>query len=106
MEILINLHVQDADDKLREPTDEEIAAEAQASVQPQPPSVTVSLSDVETLAPSERDQFLQKYFGIRGAPPEELAQLEQQKHAMEMDKASLKVMKSPGENQPPAKQAA
>lgn len=104
VEQLKSMDVPDADEKLREPTDEEIAAEAQASVQPQPPSVTVRLADIDVLAPSERDQFLRQFFGIQGASPEELAQLEQQKHAMKMDEASLKLLKSP--NEQPTEQVA
>jgi hypothetical protein len=63
------LDVQDADERLDEPTDAEVAQEQQgAAAQPQQKgpseSITARLSDFQ---PGERSQVLQKYFGIQPA---------------------------------------
>jgi hypothetical protein len=96
VEILTAYRIQDADDKLPEPTEDELAAEANAPTQ-EPPKVSVSLNDIPALPPSVQDALLQKYYGVRGAPPEEIAMMEAQKHAQEIEKASLKVLPKPGE---------
>lgn len=73
--ILRSYDVPDADTILREPTDEEIAAEAQAQQMagvPETERMTLNLKD---LIGSEREQGLAK-FGITAASPEEIAQAE------------------------------
>lgn len=70
------LEVADADTVLDEPTPEDIAAEQQAQQQAKEPpkeSLSIKLSDLGTLAPSERAAALQ-LFGIQAAPPEEVQQ--------------------------------
>lgn len=100
VEVLKGYSVQDADQKLRAPTDAEIAAEADGdNIEEAPLSVSISLSDLKNLAPSERAQILEKYYGVQGAPPEELQQMQAQEQAFEMEKASLKVVPKPGEGQ-------
>jgi hypothetical protein len=79
LNLLKDYDVPDADEVLTEPTAEEIAAEAQAASngQPEPVRATLSLNDLDGLMPSERSQILEKYFGIKGATPDELMQQRQ-----------------------------
>ncbi len=91
------LDVADADATLKDPTDEEIAAEAQAQAQAKaPPSeaLSIKLSDLGPLAPSERAAAL-ALFGIQAASPEEVQQAALQEAAMQ-----------PPKLMPPAKPAA
>jgi len=93
---------------LREPPPEEIAAEAEvlSKGEEKPPSVSVTLGDLDELPHSERVQFLQIYYGVQAASPEELAQMNALKHEQEMQKSELKMMKKPGEEGPPNEVAA
>lgn len=97
IELGTSYNLQDADDKFPDPTDEEIKAEAEASVQPQPPSVNVRLADIDVLAPSERQQFMQKYLGINAAPPAEVAAVAQQKQQANLEEQKIKLLAKPAE---------
>lgn len=101
LEIMASYKIGDGDDKLIDPTEEEIAAEAQASVQPQPPSVNIRLADVDVLAPSERQQFMQKFLGINAASPAEVMAVAQQKQAMAIEEQKIKLLAKPGEESAP-----
>lgn len=75
VDILKNLDVNDADDKLEEPTDEEIEAEKQQmSWQTKPvEKLVVDLQDVGPLTPDERTQVL-NLFGVKSSDPAAVAQ--------------------------------
>ncbi len=93
---LKSLNVADSDEKLKEPTDEEIAAEARAmSQQSTPPSETMNmrLADIGELTPEERAQVLAK-FGITASPPEEVMMMRASEKQSELEK-SIKVMPEP-----------
>ena len=91
VEILKSLNVADSDDKLREPTDEEIAAEAQAKAPAPPPSETMNmrLADIGELTPDERAQVLSK-FGITASPPENVIAMRDAAKQEEANKMALK----------------
>lgn len=78
--ILKQLDVQDADDKIKEPSPEELQAEQQGQQQPtsERTNISVKLTD---LAPSERGQALAQV-GITAAPPQELAVMQAQEAAV------------------------
>ena len=72
---LRDLDVPDADEKLKEPTAADIAAEAQAAGQGQekPPTATVA-AKLGDFVGSERPQIVQKFFEITPASPQEVQQ--------------------------------
>lgn len=82
---LRSLEVQDADTTLKEPTDEEIAAEQQANKNPPKESATIALKDIGPLATEERAQALQ-LLGIKASPPDQVALAQQADMATEQAK--------------------
>ncbi len=102
IEILRNLKVPDADDKVREVTDEEIQAEAEAAQKQEqaPITVNIRLADLDHLAPSERDAICQKYLGIRGAPPEEIMAMKEQEAQLEIAKTEAAAEAKPAPQAP------
>lgn len=93
IEILKSLHVPDADDKLREPTEAEMQAEAEAQGQQETAPITanIRLSDMDKLTASERRAIFQKYFGIDGASPEELEQERMMETQRNIEEAKAKI---------------
>lgn len=69
------LFIADADQKLKEPTDEEIAAEANAQNNPPKEIGTIALKDIGPLTPDERAQAL-KLLGITASPPEQVSAMQ------------------------------
>ncbi len=82
---LIALEVPDAEERIKEPTDAEIAAEAQQDPMPDMKRTsTATLKDLGPLTPAERSQILEKEFQVKASPPQEVLQLQASEDAKEL----------------------